>query len=301
MKNYKLMLFVAVPMILAGCNKEKVENLTTENVTLKGENDKLAETLNSYLETFNEIESNLAEIKEREEKIGLATSDEVENSPSAEKAILADIKAINALLADNKARIAELQQNLQGSSVKVKEFNKLVNNLQARVEEKNVEVNELKVTLAALNTSNKELLDNVAELSMKVDTLNGVKLENETTINEQSDLLATQQAQLNTGYVATGTYKKLKEEQVVTKEGGVLGLGKVEKLNADFNNASFERIDITATSEILLAGKKVDIVTNHPGDSYKVREDETGDFSTLVITNPEEFWKSSKYLVAVVN
>ncbi|CAD5259610.1 MULTISPECIES: hypothetical protein [unclassified Imperialibacter] len=301
MKNYKLILFVAVPLILAGCNKEKVENLTTENVTLKGENDRLEETLNSYLVTFNEIESNLAEIKEREEKIGLATSNEVENSSSAEKAIVADIKAINALLADNKARIAELQKSLQGSSVKMKEFNKLVNNLQARVEEKDEEVNELKVTLAALNTSNKELLDNVAVLSMKVDTLNGVKLENETTINEQSDLLATQQEQLNTGYVATGTYKKLKEEQVVTKEGGVLGLGKVEKLNADFNNASFERIDITATNEILLAGKKVDIVTNHPGDSYNVREDESGDFSTLVITNPEEFWKSSKYLVAVVN
>ncbi|MEQ8413773.1 MAG: hypothetical protein RIB71_04885 [Imperialibacter sp.] len=301
MKNYKLILFVAVPLILAGCNKEKVENLTTENVTLKGENDRLEETLNSYLETFNEIESNLAEIKEREEKIGLATSDEVENLPSAEKAIVADIKAINALLADNRARIAELQKNLQGSSVKMKEFNKLVNNLQARVEEKDEEVNELKVTLAALNTSNKELLDNLAVLSMKVDTLNGVKLENETTISEQSDLLATQQEQLNTAYVATGTYKKLEKEQVVTKEGGVLGLGKVEKLNADFNNASFERIDITATSEILLAGKKVDIVTNHPGDSYKVREDKTGDFSTLIITNPEEFWKSSKYLVAVVN
>jgi hypothetical protein len=44
--------------------------------------------------------------------------------------------------------------------------------------------------------------------------------------------------------------------------------------------------------------KKVKLVTSHPSDSYTLEKN--GDqVSNIQITNPEKFWRASKYLVVV--
>jgi hypothetical protein len=48
--------------------------------------------------------------------------------------------------------------------------------------------------------------------------------------------------------------------------------------------------------------KKVRVITNHPQDSYKIEESENGELlASLVITNPDRFWNTSKFLVVRVN
>jgi hypothetical protein len=111
--------------------------------------------------------------------------------------------------------------------------------------------------------------------------------------------IGTQTDKMNTAYYCFGTSKELKEKGVLTKEGGFIGIGKSEKLAADFNKDYFTKIDITLMKSVDLKSKKAKLVTTHASDSYKLEGDKTS-VDKLVITNAEKFWASSKYLVIVV-
>jgi hypothetical protein len=55
-------------------------------------------------------------------------------------------------------------------------------------------------------------------------------------------------------------------------------------------------LDIREIKTIPIASKTAKIITEHPDDSYElVMED--GLISALVIENPDEFWRISKYAV----
>ena len=70
---------------------------------------------------------------------------------------------------------------------------------------------------------------------------------------------------------------------------------KDENVNKDY----FTEIDIRTTKEIKLYSKSADVLTSHPAGSYAMEEDDKGQL-TLKITNPEQFWSISKYLVIQV-
>jgi Txe/YoeB family toxin of Txe-Axe toxin-antitoxin module len=112
-------------------------------------------------------------------------------------------------------------------------------------------------------------------------------------------LLEDKTGKLNTAYYAFGTSKELVKQGVLTKEGGFIGIGKAEKLKDDFNKSYFTKIDISETPSIALACKKAKLITIHPTGSYKF-EGPDGKIEKLIITNPEEFWSASKYLVVEV-
>jgi len=104
---------------------------------------------------------------------------------------------------------------------------------------------------------------------------------------------------MNKAWYAFGTSKELITQGVLTKEGGFIGIGKAAKLKDDFNKSYFTQLDITETNSIPLASKKAKLITTHSSNSYKL-EGLKGKIEKLNITNPEEFWATSKYLVIVV-
>jgi len=113
------------------------------------------------------------------------------------------------------------------------------------------------------------------------------------------DQLATdQQSELNMAWYCVGTAKELRENGVLTKEGGVIGIGKVDKLNtAALNKDWFKRVDVTETTEIPIMAKKAKLVTTHPAGSYAME----GNVDKLKITDATAFWSMSKYLVIVAD
>jgi hypothetical protein len=104
---------------------------------------------------------------------------------------------------------------------------------------------------------------------------------------------------LNTAYYAFGTSKELIKNNVLTKEGGFIGMGKTAKMKEDFNKAYFTKVDASTTNEIVLGAKKAKLITTHPSGSYKI-EGADGKAEKLVILNSDDFWSASKYLVIVV-
>ncbi|MBL6447293.1 hypothetical protein JMN32_13320 [Fulvivirga sp. 29W222] len=297
MKTYIAALLLA-PAFVA-CNQEKVDELTAENRELSNQKQELNSELEAYMKTFNDIETNLKEIKEREESINLSTSDNIEyEEGDSKEAVVNDIQAINTLMAENRQKIEQLQSKLNTNS---KEFKRLVANLNRRIKEKDEELVALKEDLENLNIEKEQLAKNVEDLTYTVDTLSTIKSKQSEVIASQTEKIENQTEVLNEAYVAIGTFKDLENEKVVTKEGGLLGIGRTEKLKSDFNDKAFSKIDKTKVNSIPVFAKKVELVTNHPLGSYELSVNDEEEVEKLVILDPDKFWNSSKYLVVVVN
>ena len=128
---------------------------------------------------------------------------------------------------------------------------------------------------------------------MSIDTLKKEGQSHRAKISQQTEAL-------NTAYYIVGGSKYLREQGIIAKEGGFIGLGKASKLSQTFDTDKFTKIDITKTTSIPLPGKKTKVITTHPEGSYKLEGPEKKP-ETLTITDPDKFWKASKYLVIVTD
>ena len=61
--------------------------------------------------------------------------------------------------------------------------------------------------------------------------------------NSRVEELDEQTGELSTAYYAYGTAKELKQNGVITKEGGFIGIGRTEKLMKDFKMAKRSSMD----------------------------------------------------------
>ena len=107
-----------------------------------------------------------------------------------------------------------------------------------------------------------------------------------------------QKEKINTAYYAIGTFKELKNANILTKKGSFIGMGGARALVEDFNKDQFIEIDITEVKDILIDAKKAQLATNHAEGSYEFEEVD-GVVTKLVILDPVEFWSVSKFLVIV--
>jgi hypothetical protein len=284
----KKFLYFALMLPLAwGCAAEEVApkddaelmRLTEQVRELREASADKDSTMNSLFLTFNEIEANLASIYEKEGNISSHQLDDIELQEDAKTRISQEVQAINELMVRNKEKIASLYAKLKTANADVTEFEKLVRRLEAQIVVKDKQI--------------AELLKNLEELDIELDLLYD---ENAVLIGQVEDQID----ELNRAYYCYGNSKELKEVGVVDKQGGFIGLGRIEKLREDFNKDYFTQIDITNKTEIVLNTKKAKLVTTHPAGSYELSELD-GMINKLVIKDVQAFWSASKYLVIVVN
>jgi len=137
----------------------------------------------------------------------------------------------------------------------------------------------------------------VVGLNQKIET---ITKESEQTIKEKNEVIDTKTTELNTAFYALGTKKELEEKNVTERVGGFLGMGKTTKLKKDFNRDFFMKIDIRDFKQLPLNTKKAQLVSFHADGSYHMVMTAEKTVESIVIDNPEEFWKASKYMLIVV-
>ncbi len=268
----------ASTLINTSCgDKEKevnplADSLSSVNGELSGKLNEKEAALQEFISSFNEIQENLNAIKEKEKIVGNASASG--DVKSKEDQIKEDIQAIYDLMNKNKNRIGSLTKKLKDSNLKLQGLEKMIENLQASIEQKDVEIGELKSKIEGLNIE-------LANLNT-----------NYQAIEEES---ANKTEVINTAYYAIGTTKELKEKNVISKEGGFIGLGKTTKVKDDFNKDYFTKINIESTTFINIGAKRAKILSSHPHNSYKLVGEKP--IEKIEITNPTEFWSNSKYLV----
>jgi hypothetical protein len=94
--------------------------------------------------------------------------------------------------------------------------------------------------------------------------------------------------------------KKTKHSLLPVQEGGFLGLGKNKSLKENFPDSLFSQIDITVTKTIPVNSKSAKLLTEHPIGSYELIHQDKDKIAYIEITDPNQFWKISKYAVVEV-
>jgi hypothetical protein len=241
--------------------------------------------INEWMLTFDEIEKNLATVKAKENIITMKSSDQ-EFSKDKKQQILKDIEYVNTLLDQNKKKMASLTAQLNNSGSTIKGLQVKIAQLEASMKQSETDLADLKVALT--------------KKDFEIGQLNNRMTEAQAAIAQKDDKITTQTAELNKGYIASGTYKALKAKGLVSKEGGFLGLGKKESLHQDFAAGSFTQVDITALKSIPVNSKSAKLITEHPTSSYELVRDKDNKIASIDIKNPEEFWRISKYAVVEI-
>jgi len=237
--------------------------------------------VNDYLATFNQIEAELSFIKEQEQILD-AQSNDPEFKEDDKKQIVKDSQIVNELLEKNKQKIADLEKRLRNSGVEINSLNEKLAMLSQTIEERDKSIESLTATITEKDTE-------IAQLNEKIATV-------EDSVEFQQKVIDFQTDQLNKAYIAYGNYKELKEKNILTKDGGFLGLGKTKTLTEDLSNEYFTEVDITKAKSFPVFSEKAELITEHPAGSYEwVEENDT--ITYMIVVNPDEFWKISKYAV----
>lgn len=282
------MLFVS---LLVSCNlvnsPKKVTVLEQENDSLNAVVALRDSLMNEMIETFYQIESDLAFIRERGNVLSVS-SENLEIETSRKDQIVNDVKDLANLLEKNKKELASLNSKLKKSGIKIKSLNNRVEKLTKTLTERSDEI-------ASLTTELEKKSFEVSILNERVASL-------ETESEKQNEVISQQVAQINNSnlaYYTLGTTKELEKKGVLEKRGGFLGLGKTKSVKSDFTLDYFSEFDIRTTKSISVNSDKANLISEHPAGSYEfVTENEQIAF--LAINDVNEFYKFSKYIVLEV-
>ena len=233
--------------------------------------------VNLYALYIQKIKENINEINRQELLINKAKNnpDFFEKDTSD---IIESIKILSKKLQENESMIMALNNAVSQEKSKNSQFASKVSALNEEIAKSNREVYFLREELNSLNASFESVF-------------NKYKLQNQT-INKLNK-------KLNEVAYVVGSKLELLENGILTKSGGIIGIGKTRKLNSDLNTNYFTYVSKYDLKSIQLGYKTVRIITSHPSNSYKwFNKNEVID--SLVILNQKDFWNNSKFLVLEV-
>lgn len=268
--------------------KKEIEQLKSTNDSLLTQGSEKDAFSMEYVKAFNAIQANLDSIKQKEQMISdISSESNPELKLKREDQINRDIDAIYNLLIKNRAIVAKLQNQLKNAGLKNTELEKMIANLNYQIQSKDAEISLLKEELAGKNVQIRDL---------------EVNLEQKEAINrERAAQIEAKVLELNTVYYIIGTRKNLQEQQIVTKEGGFIGLGKSSKVNENFDKSLFTKADLRELRALPVFSKKAQLLSIHPAGSYTLGEDGAKTIDSLYIIHPDDFWSASKYLVLMID
>lgn len=280
--------FVFVIIIMLGataCNTSQLQQQQAQIKALKAQ-DSLSmsqmqqkdSSLMAYVRSINNIQKGIDTIM-RDAKILKMHRERVSDTGT----LLADLRTIHAVVLRNQRALVVLQRKLKKSEQANNDLVDLGEALSRQLNEKDSEIaaiqNELVRTKASLKTVVQQFNDSL-EVIMK-----------------QRAEIGLMKIQGNTVYYVAGRQKILANMGLINVEGGVVGLGHVPTVNADMTMTGFIKADLTQLHQIELNGQFVKMVTPHPTKSYRVTGGASG---KIIITDPQDFWSKSKYMIAIV-
>ena len=279
----KLVIVALSGLMVASCNDgvKKAEQAalmqrdSLEQIIAQKDNE-----INDMMTTLSDIEEGFREITEAQNRVTLAKEGEGTNTSQR---IKENVQFIQSVMKQNKELINKLKQQVRESTVKGDQLKKILDNLTEQMAVKDQQLQALREELDKKDIHIAELDEQVAGLNENVTSL---KEEN----TQKAETISTQDKALHSAWFVFGTKKELKEQNI---------LDHGEVLQSNFNKEYFTKIDIRVDKEIKLYSRDAEIMTAHPASSYTLQRDANKQY-VLRITNPDQFWSTSKYLVVLV-
>jgi uncharacterized coiled-coil protein SlyX len=273
-------------------NELHIETQNLDSVIIKRDS-----VINELDGIIYEIEENIVAVKNKREQLEF----EYRESNLTQKArILEDIRLFDTMLEENEKKVEDLNQKLASSQVEIKSFRDRVNRLTSELKNQNEVIDNLKIEIERRDYQLAQMDEKVNELETSLLVQNDSLAALTDSISRSSERINYMDRELNKAYWVQGTFKELKENEVLEKEGGFLGfIGKNKTIKKDLNVGTFTELDIRKTEIIPLNARKVEMISEHSANSYRlIYQDDL--VSYLKIENPEEFWKLTRYAVIEV-
>jgi uncharacterized protein (DUF3084 family) len=244
--------------------------------------------INDLVQTFNEIEQDMNIVREKENLLAISTEDP-EFTDDVRDRILSDIREMNTLLEENRAKVKELNRRLKESGIQIEALKEKMALLEESLEQRDSSIQVLKMELV-----NRDF--QLAEMNTVIDSLDTEVVEMGETLVQKEAVISQHEAELDKAFLASGTSKELEEKGILAKEGGFLGLGRNKVVPANIVDSYFDQISISETDKIPVNAKKVEFISDHPEDSYRVVSNDSI-VQYIEIIQPEKFWKKTRYAV----
>lgn len=284
MKIKHLIIPLTLTSMLFSCNgqQEKDQQQSLEEIS-KQELVTALEERDQLLALVKEVSVGLEQIKQLENIMTIAAAHPTENMGQKAQ-ILTDIASLKEKIQQRKAQLQDLENKLQKSTINNKELQETINALRIQIDSQIEEIESLKHQLIAANEHIGVLNNAVDSLNTTVSTVKGER----DVAQEASIKLANE---LNTCFYVVAPKSELKKHNII--ESGFLR--KTKLMKGDFDKGFFVISDKRVLSSLPLGTSKAKVLTNHPEASYEII-DENGQ-KTIKITNTEQFWSLSNYLV----
>ena len=214
--------------------------------------------VNDLASTFEEIEQNLTFVNN---KRGQLLLDNPEGEVNKKDQVVADIKMMNTMLEESSKKIEELESKLKSSGVEIKSFKNKLAKLSKSIEEQNTLIAQMKTELEERDYMLAERENQIAQMDDQLNELSTNLTSKEDTLNMKKQTIVEKDNQMNTAYFASGTFKELKENGVLERNGGFLFLGRNETLRSDFNQDYFTKLDTRTTDMFPVFAKKVEVIS----------------------------------------
>ena len=284
MKKALTILSVAlVALLLSSCveSSKKYQTLLAEKEALAVENQNMENEFNSAMGLINELENNLQAIRE---EMGVLV---VQQEGKDRDQVVSELVQIKEAMAENRARLDSLNDALEKA-------NRNNANLRAHVKKLQAQLVEKEEMIADLMAQIQEKDGQISFLNTQVEGLNNDLSNANTRIEDLTNEKTAQTNEMNTVYYVNGTTKELKAKGIILNAKSVL--------KSDVPTQEFTQGDMRNLNTIVYNTKKAVVLSTHPTDSYNLVKGVDADgkkIVTLEITNPEMFWKVTKYLVVL--
>ena len=289
-----LTLSLAAAALLVACNQnveqtDQYQSLLNKVDSLQKENKQLKANYNETLDLLNEIERGFAELSEAEHSLVALSIENQGDTVSRRDQMIYEVDRVKNKIEEQQAKIDNLSKQLSSSNAKNKTLTATINRLQNELDQKTAVIADLQKTIGVQKEEIGKLANTVAGLEKDVAGLKEQSANQQATIKQQDK-------DFNTVSYICGTEAELIEWGLFEKSG-LFDPGHL--LDLSNTAADFKSFDRRRVKSIPTNGKKIKLLTNHPGNSYAIVEEEDGTES-IMINDVDNFWSISRFLVVRV-
>lgn len=282
MKRYLIFSLLCVALMSCNNQEQEAQQKAQQDSILQAQQDSLLDMFKTELDA---ISNSIEEVNLRN---GIIEFDTTEGKVLSKESIIAKVENLDSYLAENQSKLDDLYKKMRSSNLKNKELEKLVKSMQGRIAERESQIDELMKMLGDRDMQIAEIKEVVD--SMRVDQI------------ELTEDLINMDEEMHIVYYTVGEKKELLEQGIISKEGGLLGIGASKKLDvSNLNQSAFKSTDQRDLVTVPLYSKKAELITNHPSGSFEFTENEKGEVEELRIVDRKRFWSATSYLVVEVS
>ena len=293
-------LWVVPMMLVMGCNqhKEELAKALADAQSLAAEKDSLITEVLETSKFVNGINEELAKARSALVTSAAANSDAGTPAERDRAARAAALERVTALV----GRLNETEQRLEQSSQRARSLSGRNTTLLRQIEEYKVSIDSLQASALRTETELRGVIDSQ---SVQIAGLN-TELDTARIVNQQlRDTLGNLTRYKNTVFYIAGTEEELLKKGVVVKEGKKFLFfgGKQLHPARSLDSSVFTAVDKTTMTTIALpVDREYKVVSRQDltyADTASVRDGKLR--GQLHISQPEQFWSGSKYLILVEN